>query len=207
MVRLQQHGSYLLNDRNRLAEEGWIAYSVHSGMRAEPANLLREAIAGDERAFDALIGPLVEPGYRLAASMLRDQQEAEDAVQEATIKAWRNLHQLKDVSVVRSWFFTIVANQCRSVRRGRWWSVVKLAEPEQSKPGPEDEAVRRTDLQRALAGLGPDQRLALYLRYYMDLPLNEVATILGVSEPAAKSRIHRAAQGLRPAVEIPEGLT
>ena len=169
--------------------------------------MLRDAVMGDERAFDGLIGPLVEPGYRLALSMLGDRQEAEDAVQEATIKAWRNFHQLNDAGVARSWFFTIVANQCRSVRRGRWWSVVKLAAPERAKSGPEDEAVQRTDLQRAMRTLAPDDRLALYLRYYMDLPLNEVATVLGVSETAAKSRIHRAAQGLKPAVDVPEGVT
>jgi RNA polymerase sigma factor (sigma-70 family) len=176
-------------------------------MPEEHASLLRDAIAGSERAFDALIGPLVEPGYRLAASMLENREEAEDAVQEATIKAWRNLHQLKDAELARSWFFTIVANQCRTVRRGRWWSVVKLAAPEQPRSGPEDEAVRRTDLGRALGMLGLDDRLALYLRYYMDLPLNQVAAVLGVSETAAKSRIHRAAQGLKPAVEVSEGMT
>jgi RNA polymerase sigma-70 factor (ECF subfamily) len=139
--------------------------------------------------------------------MLGQREEAEDAVQEAAIKAWRNLHQLEDASVVRSWFFSIVANQCRSVRRGRWWSVVRLAAPEQPKPGPEEEAVQRTDLERALRSLGPDDRLALYLRYYMDLPLNEVAAVLGITETAAKSRIHRAAQGLKPAVDVPEVVT
>ena len=176
-------------------------------MPGEQSAVLRAAVAGDERAFDELIGLLVDPGFRLAVIMLGDREEAEDAVQEATIKAWRNLHQLKDAGVARSWFFTIVANQCRSVRRGRWWSVVKLAAPEQAKSGPEDEAVQRTDLQRAMRTLAPDDRLALYLRYYMDLPLNEVATVLGVSETAAKSRIHRAAQGLKPVVDVPEGVT
>ena len=176
-------------------------------MAIDPSQLLRQAIAGDERSFDALIGPLVEPGYRLAVSMLGQREEAEDVVQEAAIKAWRNLNQLKDASVVRSWFFSIVANQCRTVRRGRWWSVVRLAAPEQPRPGPEEEAVQRTDLERALRRLGPDDRLALYLRYYMDLPLNEVAAVLGISETAAKSRIHRAAQGLKPAVDAPEVVT
>src|ERR1700730_9521394 len=149
-------------------------------MGVDPASLLREAIDGDERAFDALIGPLVDPGYRLAVSMLGDRQEAEDAVQEATIKAWRNLHQLKDAGVAKSWFFTIVANQCRSVRRGRWWSVVKLSAPEEPKSGPEDAPVQCTARDGALRSLGRDDRLALYLRYYMDLPLNEVASVLGV---------------------------
>ena len=176
-------------------------------MLPESSRLLQDAVGGDPHAFDALVGPLVEPGYRLALSILGGREDAEDAVQEATIKAWRNLHQLKDGSVVRSWFLTIVANQCRTMRRGRWWSVVKLANPEQRQTGPEDEAVDRTDLQRALGRLAPDDRLVLHLRYYMDLPLPEVATVLGISETATKSRIHRAAQRLRPAIEVPELVT
>ena len=173
-------------------------------MAINASQLLRDAIAGDERAFDALIGPLVEPGYRLAVTILNSASEAEDAVQEATIKAWRNLHQLKDAAVARSWFFSIVANHCRSMRRGRWWSVVRLASPEQAKAGPEDEAVQHADLQRALRGLPAEDRLALYLRYYMDLPLHEVAAVLNISATAAKSRIHRAAQALKPVLEVPE---
>ena len=176
-------------------------------MVANAPQLLRDAVAGNDRAFDALIGPLVEPGYRLAVSILNNASEAEDAIQEATIKAWRNLHQLKDATLARSWFFTIVANQCRSMRRGRWWSVVKLASPEQPKPGPEEEAVQHTDIERALHTLPPDDRMALYLRYYLDLSLQEVATVLGISETAAKSRIHRAAQALKPVMDVPEVIT
>lgn len=172
-------------------------------MLSDASRLLHDAVGGDSRAFDALVGPLVEPGYRLAVTMLRDREAAEDAVQEATIQAWRHLHQLKDAGVVRSWFMTIVANQCRTLRRGRWWSVVKLADPELPRAGPEDEAVERTDLQRALAGLEHEDRLALFLRYYLDLPLLEVAAVLGLSETAAKSRIHRAAGRLKPVLDTP----
>jgi len=168
--------------------------------------LLQRAIDGEEGAFDALIGPLVEYGYRLAYTMLGSRDDAEDAVQEATVKAWSNLGRLKDGAAVRSWFLTIVANQCRSMRRGRWWSVLKVADPERHAAGPEDEAVRHTEMTRALARLSPDERLALQLRYYMDLRLDEVAAVLGVSETAAKSRIHRATQRLRPGLEVPEGL-
>src|ERR1700737_448838 len=139
-------------------------------MLSDAVRLLRDAVGGDSRAFDALVGPLIEPGFRLAVTMLRDREADEDGVQEATIKAWRTLHQLNDAEVVRSWFLTIVANQCRSLRRGRWWSVVKLANPEQGRAGPEDQAVERADLHQALAGLDRDDRLALFLRYYLDLP-------------------------------------
>jgi RNA polymerase sigma-70 factor (ECF subfamily) len=147
------------------------------------------------------VGPLVEPGYRLAASMV-GAADAEDAVQEATIKAWRNIDRLQDESALRSWFLTIVANQCRSMRRGRWWSLVRVADPERAEAGPEDAAISRTDLARALAGLDAADRTALFLRYGLDLPLAEAAAILGLTETAARSRIHRAAERLRPALEV-----
>lgn len=176
-------------------------------MASDTAAVLHDAIAGDGRAFDALIGPFIDPGFKLAMSMLNSREEAEEALQEATIRAWRDLRRLKDAQLVRSWFLTMVANQCRPLLRGRSSPVVEMAEPERRQAGPEEEAAPPTDLQVALRSLPPDARLALYLRYYLDLPLAEVAPILGISEPAARSRIQRAAQALRPAVDVPEVLS
>ncbi len=67
---------------------------------------------GDARTrdFDATIGPWIEPGYRLAVAMLRDPEEAHDAVREATVNAWRSLDRLCDSSQARAWFLAIVAN-------------------------------------------------------------------------------------------------
>lgn len=173
-------------------------------MTADPRTA---AAAVDDRAsFEAMIGPLVEPGYRLALTILRQREEAEDAVQEATIKAWRHLDQLRPGAPVRPWFLSIVANQARSVRRGRWFGVVKLADPERIGPGPEDAIAQHADIRRAMAKLDPDDRLALYLRYYMDLPLPEVATVLGISESAAKARVHRAGKRMKPVLDLPEEL-
>lgn len=176
-------------------------------MASDTAAALHDAIAGDGRAFDALVGPFVDPGFKLAVSMLSSREEAEAALQEAATRAWRDLRQLRDAQLIRPWFLAIVAARCRAVLRGRSSSVARIAEAERRQAGGEEAAVERTDLQGALRSLPPDDRLALYLRYYLDLPLAEVAPILGISEPAARSRIHRAAQALRPAVEVPEMLT
>ena len=92
----------------------------------DEAGLIQAARAGDELAFDSLVGPLINPAFKLAMVFLRDPHEAQDAVQEATLKAWRNLDRLRKEAAVRPWFLTIVANHCRSVRRTRWWSVVRL---------------------------------------------------------------------------------
>jgi RNA polymerase sigma-70 factor (ECF subfamily) len=142
-----------------------------------------------------LIGPLIEPAFKLAVVFLRNPQEAEDAVQEATVKAWRNLDRLRDESAARSWFLSIVANQCRSVRRSRWWSVLRMESPRISEADASPEA--RLDLTREMSRLPITDRAALFLFFYLDLPLAEVARVLKISRQAAKSRVHRAVSKLR----------
>ena len=145
--------------------------------------------------FDVLIGPHLEAGYRTALAILRDPHEAHDAVQESALKAWRKLDQLREGRPARPWFLAIVANQCRDMRRSRWWSVVRLPHIDPVKSEIDTQA---TDLERALARLPTDDRLALFLHFYLDLPIEEVALALGISAAATKGRIYRACRRLRP---------
>ena len=165
------------------------------------AGLLDKARSGDRAAFDALVGPLIEPGYRLAFGMLHDREAAEDAVQEATFRAWMRLENVRLGWSMRPWFLAIVANQCRSVRRTRWWSVIKLAAPWRVVASPEDEIVRGADVRRALRRLPRDRLEVVVLHYYMDLSLEEVAAVVGAPIGTVKSRMHRALEQLRPQVD------
>jgi RNA polymerase sigma factor (sigma-70 family) len=154
----------------------------------------------DDRVdFDAMIGPHLDAGYRTALAILRDPDQAHDAVQESAFKAWRKLHQLREGKPARPWFLAIVANQCRSERRGRWWSVVRLPEVETGVHEPHSETV---DINRELAKLPREDRLALFLYFYLDLPMEEVGAVLGVSAGGAKTRVYRAAKKLRPGLEM-----
>ena len=164
--------------------------------------ILADAARGDANSFAALIEPLLEPAYRLATVMLADRSAGEDAVQEASIKAWRKLGQLRgQAASLRPWFLSIVANECRMTRRARWWSVVKTAD----FPREHAEAkASSSDLHAALLRLRPDERLPLVLHFYLDLPLDEVARTLHVSPAAAKSRIYRAAKRLRADLTLEE---
>jgi RNA polymerase sigma-70 factor, ECF subfamily len=160
-------------------------------------DLIQAARAGDEGAFDSLIGPLIEPAFKLAVVLLRDPNDAQDAVQEACLKAWRKLHQLHPGSPIRPWFLSIVANHARSLRRGRWWSVIRMdSVPDEGRPAG-DHVDENLDLDRELAKLSSTDRAALFLSFYLDLPLSEVGRILGISPQAAKSRVHRAVVKLR----------
>jgi RNA polymerase sigma-70 factor (ECF subfamily) len=156
----------------------------------------------DRADFDALVGPHLDAGYRTALAILRDPDAAHDAVQEASLKAWRKLNQLHEGKTARPWFLTIVANQCRSERRRHWWSVIRMADVENdTKPGGEASA-ESVDIDRELAKLPREDRLALFLYFYLDLPMEEVGDVLGVSAAGAKTRVYRAAKKLRPGLEM-----
>jgi RNA polymerase sigma-70 factor (ECF subfamily) len=152
--------------------------------------------------FDALIGPHLDAGYRTALAILRDPDEAHDAVQEAAFKAWRKLNQLHEGKPARPWFLTIVANQCRSERRRRWWSVIRMADVEAGPARQDAGSAETMDIDRELAKLPPDDRLALFLYFYLDLPMEEVGAVLGLSAGGAKTRVYRAARKLRPGLEM-----
>jgi len=152
-----------------------------------------------EDEFDDLIGPHLEAGYRTALAILHNPDEAHDVVQESAVKAWRRMGQLRNASSARGWFLAIVANQCRSARRARWWSVIRLADVRSDEPSIETDT---TDIERALARLPREDRLALFLHFYLDLPLEEVGAVLGLSAAGAKTRVYRAAKKLRPDLEM-----
>jgi RNA polymerase sigma-70 factor (ECF subfamily) len=156
----------------------------------------------DRADFDALIGPHLEAGYRTALAILHDPDAAHDAVQESAFKAWRKLNQLRAGKAVRPWFLAIVANQCRSERRKHWWSVIRMEEVESDTNRPAGDPQENVDIDRELANLPREDRLALFLYFYLDLPLEEVGAVLGVSAGGAKTRVYRAAKKLRPGLEM-----
>ena len=166
------------------------------------ADLVSRAKNGDRSAFDQLIGPLVDQGFRLAYGMLHDREAAEDAVQEAAVRSWRKLGNVRPGSEMRPWFLAIVANQCRTTVRGRWWSVLRI-EPGTGAgvAGFEDLVVRGADVRAALRRLAPEHREVLVLRYYLDLPLDEIAVIAGVPIGTVKSRLNRGIAAMRPLFE------
>ena len=181
--------------------------SAHSGAGMADANeqaLIARAQRGEHAAYEELLQPALRPATRLAYSMLRDRTEAEDAFQDAALRAWRRLGNLRAGSRFQPWFIGIVANQCREARRGRWWHVVRVADV--APPGPPSGAswIEGEDLRRAMEQLPDDQRLAVFMHFHLDMPLADVALALGISVPGVKSRINRALKRLRPALSVSE---
>jgi RNA polymerase sigma-70 factor (ECF subfamily) len=165
--------------------------------------MIQEAFVGDQEAFMLLVEPLLPVAYRLAVGMLRSQSDAEDAVQEGVLKAWRHFGRFRRDAKLKPWLLTIVANECRNLRRGRWWSVITRSEaPDDvvdTGAAPDPASV---DLRQALHRLPHDQRLILILRFYLDLSYEEVGQTLRISAKAAKSRTYRAVERLRLSPEV-----
>lgn len=170
------------------------------------SELVQRARRGDGEAFAELLRPEYRTAVRLAKALLHNVDEAEDAVQEAAFKAWRKVDNLHQGSPLRPWFLKIVANQCRTVRRAKWWS-------SRSEQQVHEEVVESgdiagaIDLRRAIAQLDYDQRLILVLRFYMDLPFEEIALTLEISPKAARSRLERAVKHLRPMLRLQEAVS
>lgn len=167
------------------------------------AELVRRARSGDEDAFASLAAGAIDRMYAVATLILRDRTAAEDAVQEALLKAWRDLPSLRDVERFQAWLRRLLVNACydegrRRVRRAE----IRLV-PE-FHAGWSDAAagvIDRDRLERGFLRLTPAQRAVIVLHHYLDLPLDELAETLGISIGTAKSRLFHARKALRAALE------
>lgn len=153
-----------------------------------------------EDAFARLVDRELAAAYRTASLLLGDPAEAEDATQDALERAWQRWDQLREPERAGAWFGRIVVNACRdrlrSPRRGpiRWIS--------DTPQGDQQAAVAERDaLDRALAGMNADQRIAVVLRYYLDLPVEEIAARTGAPVGTVKSRLRLALASVRAAYE------
>ena len=167
---------------------------------------------GDERAFSELVRAHEEVAFRVAYLIAGSAADAEDAVQEGLVKAWRALGRFRRDAPLRPWLLSIVANEARNRRRaaGRREALALRASAEvasgDAAPSPEAALVsaeRRQDLLAALGRLGEDHRLVLTCRYLLELTEEEPAAALGVRRGTVKSRLARALEKLR--AELGEG--
>lgn len=167
-------------------------------MIGSTVDLVERARAGDKRAYEELLQPLIGPASRFAFGMVQDREEAEDVVQEAALKAWRRFGNLREGTPFGPWFFGIVANECRTVFRRPWHRVQAVGDLSSGDTvSAEAEFLQGDELRRALKRLPPDQRAAILLHFYLDQPLDQVATSLQISVAGVKSRINRGLRRLR----------
>jgi RNA polymerase sigma-70 factor, ECF subfamily len=164
--------------------------------------LVERAMAGDFEAFEALVKGSAARQYSIATLILRDADRAHDAVQDALVGAWRGLSALRDPAAWDPWVNRLTVRACyAAAKQQRRRSLVELpARPELDVPAAQDTSAalaERDQLARELGALPMDQRAVIVLHFYADLPLTEVALVLGIPPGTVKSRLHRGLESLR----------
>jgi RNA polymerase sigma-70 factor, ECF subfamily len=163
--------------------------------QVEDSILVRAAQNGDVDAFEELVRRYQTSIYRVALRMLGSRADAQDAVQETFVRAWRALPRFRHDSAISTWLYRIVTRRALDRIASRR-STGTLDEVEvEAGPDPAQAAEHQERLRAvtgAIANLPPDQRAALVLREFEGLSYQEVAQVLGASVPAIKTRIHRA---------------
>jgi RNA polymerase sigma-70 factor (ECF subfamily) len=176
----------------------------YPGMTPTDAAIVERVLGGDREAFRLLVDRHYDRCLRVATHLLGDVAEAEDAVQEAMLRAFRYLGSYQEREKFGAWLARIVVNQCRTLqarRRGRrdipGLGEAQLDVPDERELPGDERATMRAELERALAQLSPDQREAVVLRFADDLTFDEMATVTGVGVSALKMRVQRACARLR----------
>jgi RNA polymerase sigma-70 factor (ECF subfamily) len=175
------------------------------GRPLEDAELARRAREGDDGAYEDLVKRYGQIAFRVAWLVTRDRSEAEDAAQEAFVKAYYALPRFRPDAPFRPWLLRIVSNEARnrtrSTRRHRGLVLRAAAVSDgDAAPSPETAALAaedREDLVAALNGLSPPDREVIGYRFLLGLSESETAEVLGVRLGTVKSRLSRAMTRLR----------
>ena len=167
------------------------------------AELIGRAQHGDEEAFASLAVAVGDRLHAVSQRILRDTDLAEDATQQALLIIWRDLPQLRDRARFDAWSYRLLVRACyaESRKTRRWAPNLRLLPPEPYDGEEMSSVVDRDQLERGFRRLSIDHRAVVVLHHYLDLPLDEVAEVLGVPAGTVRSRLHHAMRGLRAALE------
>ena len=166
-------------------------------------DLVEQAARGDHEAFEVLATSAGDRLFAVARLILRSSDLAEDAVQEALVRAWQQLPSLHDPERFDAWLYRLVVNACADQGRQlrRWSNQVRPLQTDRSIGDDTGSVADRDQLERAFARLKPEQRAVVVLHHYSGFSAAEIARILGVPEGTARSRLHYATEAMRAALE------
>ncbi len=178
----------------------------YQGFEEEPL-WLEEARLGNKASFGRLIGAYQTPVFNLCYRMLGNADEAEQAAQEAFIRAWTRLDSYNPAHKFSTWLLSIASNYCIDQLRKRRATLFSIDGPLPAHPaltseqssGPEAQAVnneRQEYVQELLSRLPDDYRQAVVLRYWYDMSYDEIAIAMETTVSAIKSRLFRARRQL-----------
>jgi RNA polymerase sigma-70 factor (ECF subfamily) len=166
--------------------------------------LIAAVLAGDVDAFGGLVRRYQDTCMRFAVRMLGSRVDADDALQSAFMRAFRNLRSCREPERFGGWLYQIVVNECRTYatrQRRRELRFTPATDAIERAVAPGSEIETESDIgghiEQALGSLPADQREAFLLKHVEELTYEEMAEMTGVSVPALKMRVKRACDGLR----------
>ncbi|HEX8025824.1 MAG TPA: sigma-70 family RNA polymerase sigma factor [Candidatus Limnocylindrales bacterium] len=168
-------------------------------------DLVDRARQGDHDAFASLAGAAISRLDAAAWLILRDPEQAKDAVQNALVRAWRDLPTLRDPDRFEPWLHQLVVRACideaRRLRRHRIDVALTEIDLPSAARAMESAVADRDQLERGFLRLEPEMRAVVVLHHYLDLSLPDVAASLDIPLGTAKSRLHRAIGLMRAALD------
>ena len=164
------------------------------------------AITGPDSVRSQRLGQMIrhyeKDLLRICCMYLRDVSLAEDAVQEAFIKAYKHMDSFRGESSEKTWLFSIAVNVCRDMRRNAWFRFVDRSVDVDALQIPVGEVdVTRLALAQEIMRLPRREVEAVLLYYYADIPIREIARTLHISEPAVSKRLTKARHMLKDALK------
>jgi RNA polymerase sigma-70 factor (ECF subfamily) len=165
--------------------------------------LVERAQAGDREAFDELATAIYDRLYAIGRRILRDGYAAEDAVQEALIRGWRDLQSLRDPERFEAWMHRLLINACHDHgrRSRRFETEVTMIDFDKSDPADDYAGVAdRDQLERGFLTLPIEHRAVIVLTHYVGLPAAEVGQILSIPTGTVYSRLHYGIRAMRTAM-------
>ena len=167
-------------------------------------DLVIRAQQGDASAYAALATGMADRFLSVARRILRDVDAAEDATQQALVSVWRELPRLREPDRFDAWAYRILVHTCYAEgrRQRRWTSRLRwIADDDAAAPDALSAIHDRDQLARGFRRLSLDHRTVIVLHYFLDLPLDQVADIVGIPVGTAHSRLHHAMRSLRAALD------
>lgn len=189
MQRNKREGLGPTNEVNACIDRSVVSAACQSGDDRYKGNDVVDAVT-----FQAEVKRIERLMYRVAWSYLGNNQDVEDAVQDAIVKAWEKRESLRRQEQFKPWLSRILVNQCKNVlRKRRKWSFFPLEEDTASVEPPEDGA----PVHEALQKLKPEQRIAMTLYYVDGYTMQEIADTLSIPLGTIKTRLHSARKQLK----------
>ena len=150
-------------------------------------DLIKRAKEKDADAFDLLMRPQLQRMYRIAISMLENEEDAADAIQETVLRCWQKIGQLKNEEYFQTWLTRILINQCKDILKTRKKYVLVEEMPEVEY----EEAYETNDWKTILNHLDEKYRIVLELYYVEGFSTKEIAKLLHIKDVNVRSRMSR----------------